>query len=43
MSTSFGLSHIWIQGDAVTHFILIALIAMSLLSWTVIVLKAIDV
>lgn len=40
MPTSFGLSHIWTQGDAVTRLILLALIAMSVLSWVVIVLKA---
>ena len=43
MPTSFGLSHIWSQGDAVTRLLVIALIAMSILSWTVIVLKALDV
>ena len=43
MPTSFGLSHIWTQGDAVTRLILIALIAMSVISWVVIVLKALDV
>ena len=43
MSTSFGLSHIWTQGDAVTRLILIALVGMSVISWIVIVLKALDV
>ena len=43
MPPSFGLAHIWHQGDALTHLILIALIAMSVLSWVVIVLKALDV
>ena len=43
MPTSFGISHIWLQGDIVTRLILIALIGMSVLSWVVIVLKAMDV
>lgn len=43
MPTSFGISHIWMQGDIVTRLILIALIGMSVLSWVVIVLKAMDV
>ena len=40
MPTSFGLSNIWTQGDAVTRLILIALLTMSVISWVVIVLKA---
>jgi biopolymer transport protein ExbB len=43
MPTSFGLHHVWIQGDAITRLILIALLTMSVISWVVIVLKAIDV
>jgi biopolymer transport protein ExbB len=43
MPESFGLAHIWTQGDAVTRLILIALIGMSVISWVVIVLKALDV
>ncbi len=43
MPTSFGLSHIWDQGDAITHLILISLITMSVISWVVIVLKALNV
>ena len=43
MPTSLGLSHIWTQGDAITRLILLALVAMSVISWVVIVLKALDV
>jgi len=43
MPTSFGLSNIWTQGDAVTRLILIALLSMSVISWVVIVLKALGV
>ena len=35
--------HVWTQGDWVTRSVLVALVAMSLLSWTVILLKALDV
>ena len=41
--SSFGFSHIWLQGDWVTRGILLLLLTMSLLSWVVIVLKAMDV
>ena len=40
MPSSFGLSNIWTQGDAVTRLIMIALLAMSVISWVVIVLNA---
>jgi biopolymer transport protein ExbB len=43
MPTSFGLSNIWTQGDAVTRLILITLLSMSVISWVVIVLKALGV
>jgi biopolymer transport protein ExbB len=43
MSDSFGLSHIWLHGDAVTRAIMALLIGMSIVSWIVIVLKALDV
>lgn len=35
----YGLANVWEQGDFVTRCILIALVLMSVLSWTVIVLK----
>jgi biopolymer transport protein ExbB len=43
MSESFGLSHIWQHGDAITRAIMALLIGMSIVSWIVIVLKALDV
>jgi biopolymer transport protein ExbB len=43
MSDTFGLSHIWLHGDAVTRAIMALLIGMSIVSWIVIVLKALDV
>jgi biopolymer transport protein ExbB len=43
MSDSFGLSHIWLHGDAITRAIMALLIGMSIVSWIVIVLKALDV
>lgn len=43
MSDSLGLSHIWLQGDAVTRAIMALLIGMSIVSWIVIVLKGLDV
>lgn len=43
MPTSLGLSHIWTQGDNITRLILCVLVAMSVISWGVIVVKALDV
>ena len=43
MSDSFGFSHIWLHGDMVTRAIMLMLIGMSIVSWIVIVLKALDV
>ena len=37
---NYGLAHVWAQGDFVTRGIALALVIMSVLSWTVIVVKA---
>lgn len=37
--TNFDFAAFWSQGDAVSHFIAIALFIMSVLSWTVIIVK----
>ncbi|AEA61489.1 MULTISPECIES: MotA/TolQ/ExbB proton channel family protein [Burkholderia] len=36
---SYGIAHVWAQGDFVTRFIAIALLIMSVLSWLVIIVK----
>jgi len=38
----YGLTHLWAQGDAVLHAISIFLLLMSLVSWVVMLGKAID-
>lgn len=38
-TTNYGFSHFWAQGDAVTHFIAIVLLIMSVLSWSVMIFK----
>lgn len=43
MDSQFGLLHVWSQGDWVTRAVFLALIGMSLLSWIVILIKALDV
>jgi biopolymer transport protein ExbB len=43
MPSSFGFSLIWLQGDWVTRGILLLLLSMSVVSWVVIFLKAVDV
>jgi biopolymer transport protein ExbB len=43
MNTEFGLLHVWTQGDWVTRTVFMALLLMSLASWVVILVKALDV
>jgi biopolymer transport protein ExbB len=38
----FGLIHLWSQGDIVTRLVALLLLVMSLASWTVILVKALD-
>jgi biopolymer transport protein ExbB len=42
MNSQFGLTNLWIQGDWVTRFVALLLLAMSLASWTVILSKALS-
>ena len=43
METEFGLAHVWAQGDLVTKTVALLLLGMSLASWIVIILKALDI
>lgn len=43
MDSQFGLFHVWSQGDWITRGVFIALVCMSLVSWIVILIKALDV
>jgi biopolymer transport protein ExbB len=40
---NYGLAHVWAQGDFVTRGIAITLVVMSVLSWTVILVKGLNV
>ena len=40
---NYGLAHVWAQGDFVTRGIVLALAIMSVLSWTVIVVKGLNI
>jgi biopolymer transport protein ExbB len=42
MESQFGLAHLWAQGDLVTKGVAILLLVMSLASWMVIIVKALD-
>lgn len=42
MNPEFGLTHVWQQGDLVTRAVAVLLLAMSLASWMVIIIKALD-
>jgi biopolymer transport protein ExbB len=42
MNSQFGLMNVWTQGDLVTKAVAVLLIAMSLASWMVIIIKTLD-
>ena len=42
MNAELGLAHLWNQGDIVTKAVALMLLAMSLASWMVILIKALD-
>jgi biopolymer transport protein ExbB len=42
MNPDFGLAHVWSQGDFVTRGVALLLLGMSLASWMVIIVKALD-
>ncbi|NDC61802.1 MAG: MotA/TolQ/ExbB proton channel family protein [Betaproteobacteria bacterium] len=42
MNNELGLIHLWTEGDGVTRFVALVLLAMSLASWAVIVLKTLN-
>ena len=43
MDSQFGLASVWTQGDFVTKGVAILLLLMSLASWMVIIIKALDI
>ena len=43
MESQFGIANVWVQGDFVTRAVAIILLAMSLASWVVILIKALDI
>ena len=43
MDSHFGIANVWTQGDFVTRAIAVILIGMSLVSWIVIIIKALDI
>ncbi|MDB5872155.1 MAG: tolQ, partial [Ramlibacter sp.] len=42
MNTEFGLLNLWNQGDLITKGVALLLLAMSLATWIVIIIKALD-
>jgi len=42
MNSQFGLANVWSQGDIVTKSVALLLLAMSLASWMVIIIKTLD-
>ncbi len=43
MESQFGIANLWTQGDIVTRFVAILLLAMSLASWMVLIIKALEI
>ncbi|NDF46588.1 MAG: MotA/TolQ/ExbB proton channel family protein, partial [Betaproteobacteria bacterium] len=43
MENQPGILNFWQQGDVITHIVALLLIGMSVLSWVVIVMKALDI
>ncbi len=42
MNQTFGLANMWAQGDAVTGFVAIILLVMSIISWVIILTKVLN-
>ena len=42
MNPDFGLAHLWTQSDWITRGVALLLLGMSLASWMVIIVKALD-
>jgi biopolymer transport protein ExbB len=42
MNNDYGLINLWLEGDGVTRFVALLLLAMSLASWIVILLKTLN-
>ena len=43
MENQAGILNFWQQGDFITHIVALLLVGMSVLSWVVIVMKALDI
>ena len=43
MESQFGIANVWLQGDFVTRAVAVLLLAMSLATWIVILIKALDI
>ena len=43
MESQFGIANVWIQGDFVTRAVAVLLLGMSLASWIVMIIKALDI
>lgn len=43
MESQFGIANVWLQGDFVTRAVAVILLGMSLASWIVIIIKALDI
>ena len=35
MNTAFGMANLWLEGDAITRFVAVLLIALSIITWVI--------
>lgn len=40
--SEFGIENVWLQGDAITRAVAVALLVMSVMSWSVIIIKCVQ-
>jgi biopolymer transport protein ExbB len=41
-SNTLGFAHLWVSGDAISHFVAVLLALMSIASWYLILVKTLD-
>ena len=39
MNTSFGIANLWLEGDGITRFVAIALLACSIITWVILLTR----
>ena len=42
MNTPFGIANLWLEGDAITRFVAIALLTCSIVTWVILLTRLWD-